>query len=118
MKYDPKMRATRLCGFLAATVLVMGCGGLSSLGRLIQPPTFGEADSMPAELRLRAPPAANPLGGAGVTVWLEVTNPSPFGFTLSTLQTTLHLEGSACCAPSAGCTRTCTWSAPTSCPRS
>lgn len=29
-----------------------------------------------------------------MTLWLSVTNPNPFGFTLSTLTTTLRLEGS------------------------
>ena len=34
-----------------------------------------------------------PLGGAGVRIWLNVTNPNPFGFTLSTVNATLTLEG-------------------------
>jgi hypothetical protein len=31
--------------------------------------------------------------GAGVTLWISIMNPNPFGFTLSTLNTTLLLEG-------------------------
>ena len=33
------------------------------------------------------------IGGAGVRIWLAVTNPNPFGFTLSTVNATLLLEG-------------------------
>ena len=84
----------KLFGVVTAAVLMSGCGALAPLARLIQPPTFSQDDSRPAELRLMGPSLNNPLGGAGVTVWLEVTNPNPFGFTLSTLQTTLHLEDS------------------------
>lgn len=78
----------------AALFLMAGCGAIGPLGRFIQPPTFSEADNQPAEIRFIGPSGSNPLGGAGVTLWLEVTNPNPFGFTLSTLQTTLILEGS------------------------
>ena len=84
----------KLYGTIVALVLVSGCGALTTLGRLIQPPTFDQADGQPAEIRIAPPSLGNPLGGAGVTLWLEVTNPNPFGFTLSTLQTTLLLEGS------------------------
>ena len=88
------MRARKLCGIIVLAALTSACAALTTLGQLIQPPTFDEADGQPAELRLIGPSASNPLGGAGVTIWLEVTNPNPFGFTLSTLQTTLLLEGS------------------------
>ena len=40
-----------------------------------------------------APSRTMPLGGAGVRIWLNVTNPNPFGFTLSTVNATLTLEG-------------------------
>ena len=33
------------------------------------------------------------MGGAGVRLWLDVTNPNPFGFTLSSVRATLMLEG-------------------------
>ena len=33
------------------------------------------------------------MGGAGVRIWLQVTNPNPFGFTLSTIDADLILEG-------------------------
>jgi hypothetical protein len=87
------MHTRTLSGIVALAMLANACGALTPLGRLIQPPRFSEADHQPAELRLMTPSASNPLGGAGVTVWLEVTNPNPFGFTLTTLSTTLLLEG-------------------------
>ena len=84
---------------LAALLLILtalstaGCGALENLAQLIQPPRFAQ-DDRPAELRFMTPSRSNPLGGAGVTIWMRVTNPNPFGFTLSTLNTTLMLEGS------------------------
>ena len=39
-----------------------------------------------------------PTGGAGVRIWLEVTNPNAFGFTLSTVNATLALQGSRAAA--------------------
>lgn len=78
---------------LALTTTLTGCGALQNIAQLIQPPRF-EQDDRPAELRFMPPSLANPAGGAGVTIWMRVTNPNPFGFTLSTLSTTLLLEGS------------------------
>ena len=60
----------------------------------MQPPTFEQAPGQPAEIRLLTPSFDDPLGGANVRLWMNVGNPNPFGFTLSTLQTTLFLEGS------------------------
>jgi hypothetical protein len=70
-----------------------GCAGLTQLSQLIQPPLFSQADGRPAEIRFLAPSLSMPAGGAGVRIWLEVTNPNPFGFTLSTVNATLSLEG-------------------------
>jgi uncharacterized membrane protein YphA (DoxX/SURF4 family) len=75
-----------------AMFLMAGCGGLASLAQLIQPPRFEQADQ-PVAIRLVAPTLGHPAGGAGVTIWLRVTNPNPLGFTLTTLDTTLLLEG-------------------------
>jgi hypothetical protein len=78
---------------LGALFLMAGCAGaVSALRELVQPPRF-EPASQPAELRLISPSPTQPAGGAGVTIWLRVTNPNPYGFTLSTLETTLLLEG-------------------------
>lgn len=71
-----------------------GCAGLARLPQLIQPPRFAQADGRPAEIGLLTPSLTMPAGGAGVRVWLEVTNPNPFGVTLSTVSATLSLEGS------------------------
>src|ERR671913_513562 len=75
-------------------LLTCGCAGLTQLAQIVQPPRFEQADGQPAEIRFLAPSRTMPAGGAGVRIWLEVTNPNPFGFTLSTLAATLSLEGS------------------------
>jgi hypothetical protein len=91
---------TRIIWLLAVLFLLgaglfftAGCGALQNIASIIQPPKF-EQDDRPAELRFLTPSVSNPAGGAGVTIWMRVTNPNPFGFTLSTLDTTLMLEGS------------------------
>jgi hypothetical protein len=71
----------------------VGCASLGPLAQIVQPPRFNQADNQPAEIRLIAPSLRNPTGGAGVRVWLEVTNPNAFGFTLSTVNATLALQG-------------------------
>ena len=87
------MSGARCLGVLAA-LLMAGCATLGPIARLVQPPRFEQADGQPAEIRLIAPSLRMPTGGAGVRIWLEVTNPNPFGFTLSTVDATLALEGS------------------------
>jgi Late embryogenesis abundant protein len=86
------MHYTRFMGFvfLLATA---GCATLGPLAQIVQPPRFRQADDQPAQIRLIAPSLRNPTGGAGVRIWLEVTNPNSFGFTLSTVNATLALEG-------------------------
>jgi hypothetical protein len=76
-----------------ATVASFGCANLGSFQQLIQPPRFEQAANQPAELRLVGPSVNSPLGGAGVRIWLAVSNPNPFGFTVSTLSASLTLEG-------------------------
>ena len=79
---------------LAAVIAASGaCGTLGNLQQIIQPPRFEQAAGQPAELRLVGPSATSPLGGAGVRVWLAVTNPNSFSFTLSTVNADLSLEG-------------------------
>ena len=80
--------------FAVVVGLVSGCAGLTQLSQLVQPPQFSQADDRPAEIRFMAPSRTMPGGGAGVRIWLEVMNPNPFGFTLSTVTATLALEGS------------------------
>ena len=86
----------RICGlFLMSLALVTpACAQLGALGQIVHPPRFEQAGNQPAEIRLLSPSRSMPAGGAGVRLWLEVTNPNAFGFTLSTLNATLDLEGS------------------------
>jgi hypothetical protein len=87
-------KRSRHAGILAAAIAASSCAALGGLGQIVQPPRFEEADGRPAEIRLMPPSANLPLGGAGVRMWIEVTNPNGFGFTLSNLNATLLLEGS------------------------
>lgn len=81
-----------------AVLLSAGCATLGPLAQLVQPPRFEQADDQPAEIRLIAPSLRMPTGGAAVRIWLEITNPNAFGFTLSTVAATLALEGSRAAA--------------------
>ena len=82
-------------GALVAVLAVgSACASLGSLSSLIQPLRFSEAENQPAEIRLVGPGAGQPLGGAVVRIWTRVSNPNPFGLRLSTLETTLLLDGS------------------------
>jgi hypothetical protein len=71
-----------------------GCASLGGLSQIIQPPRFQQAEGQPAQIRILAPSRNMPVGGAGVRIWLKVTNPNSFGFTLRTVSATLALEGS------------------------
>ena len=70
-----------------------GCATLGSLAQIVRPPQFRQADNRPAEIRLMAPSLRMPTGGAGVRIWLEITNPNSFGLTLTTVNATLALDG-------------------------
>jgi len=83
---------------LASALSVSGCATLGGLSQMIQPPRFEQAEGQPAQLRILAPSRTMPVGGAGVRIWLKVTNPNAFGFTLSTLDAALSLEGSRAAA--------------------
>ena len=87
------MRLHRLLIAVLA-LLLPACAGLDQLTRVVQPPRFEQAEGQPAQLRILGPSRTMPVGGAGVRVWLKVTNPNAFGFTLSTVNATLELEGS------------------------
>jgi hypothetical protein len=84
--------------YILVVLLALGgsgaCAALGELRNLIQPPRFEEAQDRQAEIRINRPGASQPLGGAGVRLWTEVTNPNAFGLTLGTLRGTLHIEGS------------------------
>ena len=88
--------AAAIVGTIASALFTAGCASLDSLGslgRLVQPPAFAEAENQPAEIRLLGPGTDRPLGGATVRIWTRVSNPNPFGFRLATLRTTLLLDG-------------------------
>jgi len=87
------MGAHKALAAACVAILVASCATLGPLAQIVQPPTFRQAENQPAEIRLIAPSVRQPTGGAGVRIWLEVTNPNAFGFTLSTLAATLSIEG-------------------------
>jgi hypothetical protein len=76
---------------LTAALLVGGCASLG-LGDVIQPPRLSAVDGREAELRLAAPTANRPLGGATLRIWTRVENPNSFGLTLAALAGNLFLE--------------------------
>ena len=77
-----------------AILVSSACATLGNLRQFVQPPQFDEVRDRPAEIRFDRPTAASPFGGATVRLWARVTNPNPFGLTLTTLNGTLRLEGS------------------------
>ena len=83
----------RFAVLLTVIATASACAGLANLQQIIRPPRIEQAPGQPAELRLLGPSASSPVGGAGVRVWLQVSNPNPFGFTLSTIDADLMLEG-------------------------
>lgn len=94
----PQYGCARLVVLAAVLAASSACGNLGNLQQIIQPPRFEQAAGQPAELRLFGPSATSPLGGAGVRIWLAVTNPNRFGFTLSTVNADLLLEGNRAAA--------------------
>jgi hypothetical protein len=84
------LRALLAANFVALSVA--GCASLEGLRALIQPPRFEQAAGRPSEIRVLPVQAGRVAGGATVRIWTDVTNPNPFGFTLSTVQATLLLD--------------------------
>jgi hypothetical protein len=82
-----------LVGLALVAAATGSCAALGNLQQIIAPPRFEQAPNQPAEIRLVGANTNSPLGGAGVRIWLQVTNPNPFGFTLSTVNADLTLEG-------------------------
>jgi hypothetical protein len=88
---------SKTSSFRGLTVLILGlavtsCATLSQLRNFVQPPRFERADGQPAEVRIVGVSRSQPIGGANVRLWMRVSNPNPFGVTISTLRTTLLLE--------------------------
>ena len=76
--------AVPACGAFTGAALLAG-GTLLACATLgaILPLRFTEAPDRSSELRILAPSAGRPLGGAGVRLWARVENPNPIGVTLS-----------------------------------
>jgi hypothetical protein len=85
------LRVLLVANLLPLTML--GCASLEGLRALIQPPQFEQARDRPSEIRVLPVQGGRPAGGATVRLWTTVTNPNPFGLTLSTVQATLLLDG-------------------------
>jgi hypothetical protein len=80
----------RILVVAAALLVAQGCASLPpQLGRIIQPVRF---DADRSEVRFVGPRSGDPLGAAAVRLWTRVSNPNPFGLTLSTLRASLLLE--------------------------
>jgi hypothetical protein len=84
------LRAVLVANLLAC--VASGCASLEGLRALIRPPQFEQARDQPSEIRLLPVQSGRPAGGATVRIWTTVTNPNPFGFTLSSVQATLLLD--------------------------
>lgn len=89
----PPSRPARLLLVVFCTCVMAACASLGELARMVQPPRFADAPERGDEIRLLAPSRDRPLGGAALRVWARVSNPNPFGLTLSTLRANLQLEG-------------------------
>ena len=76
------------------TLSVTSCAALENLRAFVQAPKFEEAPGQRAEVRLHWPTSSDPLGGAAIRLWTQVSNPNAFGFTLGTLRGTLNIEDS------------------------
>lgn len=88
-----------VAGFVAAWAALLlvtpACESLESfrgLSQLIQPPRFEEAPDRRHEVRLQGPTTDMPSGGLSVRLWTRITNPNPFGFTLSRLTAEFFLD--------------------------
>lgn len=89
------MRRTALALLLVTLAAAQaGCALLEGIKGIVQVPRFSEAEGQRAEIRLLGPGQAGPLGGAAIRIWTRVSNPNPFGLTLSTVRGSLFLEGS------------------------
>jgi len=80
-------------GLAVALLFLPSCASLGGLRQFVQVPRFERAPDRQAEILLAGPSAGSPVGGATVRIWTTITNPNPFGFTLSTVRATLLLSG-------------------------
>jgi hypothetical protein len=82
----------KLAMLIVFGLLLEACASLGSLRAFVQAPRFEEASDRKTEVRLLPPSASSVLGGASIRLWTKVTNPNPFGFTLSSLSGDLYLD--------------------------
>ena len=87
-------RTIAIVATITSLVVAEGCASLGQLKGIVQPPRFEQASDRSAEVHLLGPGIDRPVGGASIRLWTRVTNPNPFGLTLSTVRATLMLEGS------------------------
>lgn len=87
------MKTRRSLALALGVSLLAGCASLGALASAVQPPNFRVASGQEAQIRLLGPSVQNPLGGASVRLWADVSNPNPFGVVLSALTGSLALEG-------------------------
>lgn len=71
----------RSFALLLGAAAITACATIGSL----QPLRFSSPQNPPAELRLLAPSAQRPIGGAALRLWARVENPNGFGLTLTQL---------------------------------
>ena len=83
------MTLIRMLAVTAVLLAAQACASLGQFGSLIQPVRF---DADRSEVRFVGPRAGDPLGAAAIRLWTRVSNPNPFGLTLSRLRATLLLE--------------------------
>ena len=84
------LRALLAVNLLA--LVVSGCASLEGLRALIQPVRFEQAPDRQSDIRILPTQGGRAGGGATVRLWTNVTNPNPFGLTLSTVAATLLLD--------------------------
>jgi len=80
----------RSIAFAALTLLATG--SCATLSQIVQPPEFTAASGRDTQLRLLAPSASRPLGGASLRIWTRIRNPNAFGLTLAALRGNIFLE--------------------------
>jgi Late embryogenesis abundant protein len=84
-----------LRALVAANVLTLAlssCASLEGLRALIQPVRFEQAPDRQSEIRLLPMQGGRSTPGATVRLWTNVSNPNPFGLTLSTVAATLFVD--------------------------
>ena len=85
-----RLRCLLLANLVALSAAA--CASLEGLRALVQPPHFEQAADRQNEIRLLPVRGGLPAAGATIRLWTTVTNPNPFGFTLSTVQARLLLD--------------------------